>query len=282
MFRKKIVSLFILFFSLSFVFAVESEPVEKADLNEDEAVIEKISEAVDSKNLLRNLTLDGEIFIPETRDSETVLIHSTEKETSRTFYDSLNRVVRKEIWKITSAKDSKRIRIEYYEYNGNSNLLKGKTIITEDSEENFIYSNAGFLVLNELFNFVETSGSEKNAKEKLQYAVSKKAWKYDSENRVVSETQVNYVYKNNDYKKAAEKKSSRKKYFYHEDSEIPPDTETYENGIIQKRVLYETAGDYTAEIFFDHGYVVKSYYENNQRRKDEFFQDGSFVRSKEY
>ena len=79
-----------------------------------------------------------------------------------------------------------------------------------------------------------------------------------------------------------DKKTELKIISYHEDKDIPPDFECYENGTLKKKVIYSSVSTYVEELFFDSSYSVKSYFNDGRRKQDVYFQNGKLIRTKKY
>ena len=229
-----------------------------------------LKESVDSENKLRLMTFEDEYFIPEKKDGESVLINKAGKSASRSFYDEANRIIKKEIWQISDARNSRLSEVEIYEYEDSSDNVSKKTYKTDMSEEITFYNKNGFPVLSELYFFKESEQKGKEEPEKIKYLFSKRSLSYDSENRVLKEEVTQ------------DKKTELKIISYHEDKDIPPDFECYENETLKKKVIYSSVSTYVEELFFDSSYSVKSYFNDGRRKKDEYFQNGKLIRTKKY
>lgn len=235
----------------------------------------------DSSNKLRLMTFEDEVFIPEERNTQTVIINKADSKAVREYYDEYQRLVKKETWLISDAKKSKPVTIELFSYGKTSGRILSKKTISEESEESVTYGENGLPSSSEFVKFSETA-KENQAPEKVPYLVYSKAWKYDKKDRLIYENHVSYKYADENYSKYSERKLKEKKLKYHEDEEIPPDSELYENGKLTSSVTYESKGTYINSLVFDSGYTVKSYFVNDRRVKDEYFQNGNLLRSKEY
>ena len=56
-----------------------------------------------------------------------------------------------------------------------------------------------------------------------------------------------------------------------------------ENGILKLRNKYsDQKGTYTSQVFFDDGFSVKTYYENNARVKEVYYSGNKVMREKIY
>lgn len=229
-----------------------------------------LKESVDSENRLRLMTYEDEYFIPEEKNGDSVLINKAGKIASRSFYDGSNRIIKKEIWQISDARNSQLSEVEIFEYEDSSDNVSRKIYKTDMSEEITSYNKNGFPVLSELYYFNDGEKVNGEETEKTKYLFSKRSVSYDSENRVLTEELTQ------------DKKIDLKKYSYNEDKDIPPDFESYENGILTKKVIHSSASSYVEEIFFDSSYSVKSYFDDGNRKKDEYFQNGKLIRTKKY
>lgn len=256
---KKIVSAFFILFSVACVFAQED---------------------TDSSNRLRRMIFEEEIFIPEEKEETTVLINKAENKAVREFYDQKSRIVKREVWHLSDARQSKTLSTEFLTYKKNSDVLESKRIITEEAEELIKYNEKGQELSSEIKHLalISKDGTE----EKIFYPYLNRYWKYDKEGRSVYEGTVTFNYTNENFSKYTGKNTKEKKISYSENPDVPPDEEILENGTLLHRTKYESKGTYVTETFFDSDYTVKSFYENDRRIKDEYFLEGKLLRVKKY
>lgn len=252
--NKKILNFIFSVFLSFFLFAEESSFIE----------------SVDSQNRLRLMTYEDEFFIPEKKENDSVLINKAGKTVNRSFYDELNRLTKKEIWEIPDARNSKMTVSECYEYEGNSDQIFKKTVTTDLSEEITDYNNKGLPVLTELYYFKDGEPVQEGEPEKIRYLFSTRKISYDEKDRVLSDSLSD------------EKNTRLKKYNYHEDENVPADFESFENGKLVKRIVYDASSTYFEEVFFDSSYSVKTFFEEGNRVKDEYYMNGKILRTKEY
>ena len=103
-----------------------------------------------------------------------------------------------------------------------------------------------------------------------------------------------WCYKNSDYKNKPELFSRRYEYTYNEtvnqneegeteENEIPPDSKYYENNVLKMKKIYTAQkGAYYTWVYFDENLAVKTYYEDDIRVRDEFYNNGKLFRTKTY
>lgn len=235
-------------------------------------------EFLDSKNRLREMTFEDEIFIPEIKNAETVLINKAGNIVSREFYDKSNRLVKKEDWEISEASESKVVRFETYDYFEGSDIVQRKSVITSDSEIKYEFNKDGKPKREDTYVLWE----DEETKEVLKKRTVSSLWTYDTKNRLLVEKVVSYHYADEKSLKYEKTTSEQKQYSYHEDSETPPDFSVFINGIKKSMTLYSGKNDYRTDLFFDEGYVVRTYFVEGIRRKEEIYENGKLQRQKEY
>ena len=106
--------------------------------------------------------------------------------------------------------------------------------------------------------------------------------KYDEENRVLKDEQKEYSYKNSDYSNTPELFTRRYEYTYN-DYSSEADSKYYENNILKMKIQYTAQkGTYNSWIYFDSAFSVKTYYEDDLRVRDEYYNNGQLFRTKVY
>lgn len=232
-----------------------AEEIERA--LEDSKKIEKC--IIDSSNYLRILEFDNEVFIPAKDMDSRIFIEKNESNVTRSFYDELYRIVKKEYWEINNVKNSRIIRTELYEYNDDSLKPVKKIDQTDIEKKYFYYDSNGQAVKNEQYVIYEGRAVLKTVSN----------WSYDSQKRVTEEIIRTNNYKDKSYQKIESKQTVKTKYFYNNGDEISPDFEYYVNGELKIKNVYSSEkGRYTSQIFFDDMFAVKTYYEDNLRKKE--------------
>lgn len=222
-------------------------------------------EALDSKNRLRMMSFEDEIFIPEIKDSATVLINKAGEKVVRDFYDEKNRLVKKEEWKITDASSSSVIRSELFYYAKDSEKIKVKSVTSDSQEEKTEYNGDGLPKREDVFTVWKNADGE-TLKRKASYSI----WLYDSKKRIEAERHTFYIYADADSVTSINSTWEQKQYYYHEDESIPPDLIVYENGRRKSSTVYSAKQDYVMDIFFENGYSVKAVYENGKCIKEDY------------
>ena len=261
----------------------EAEP-EEAEPVEELSAIEKFFEADEQgrilsgkNNELRFYEFQNEVLTPQIREDGYVIIHSTDGRVMRNFYNFDYQLVKKEEWNIRSASDAKKLKTEAYTYSEESGKLSQKEISTEDSVEKVSYNDAAYPLLSKKY----------TVKDSKQYIMMERSWAYDEENRVIKDEQKEYYYKDSNYKKSKPEVFIRKyEYQYNddfEDDEIPADFKYYENNVLKMQNKYSSEkGNYVSWIYFDDILAVKTYYEDQVRVRDEYYNYGKLYRTKTY
>ena len=77
-------------------------------------------------------------------------------------------------------------------------------------------------------------------------------------------------------------KTSVKTELYYYKTEDMPDYEYYEDGNLKISIVYSSKTAYTKQIFFDEDFSVKTYYDEDKKIRDEYYNGDTFVREKIY
>lgn len=232
---------------------------------ENSKLIEKLY--IDRLNKLKILEFEKELFIP----NDDFVIEKNEKSVSKSYYDDLYRVIKKEHWSIGKLLDSKIIKTELFEYYDDTLVSKSKTEITEAEKKVSVFNKNGFVEKIEEYSIFENQN----------YLISETNLSYDEKDRINEKKETKITYDEEYKKKLSE---NAKKFVYHnkENEELPADYEYFENDILKIKAVYsETKGNYTQEIFFDN-MSVKSFYEDNLLKKDIYYIDGVEKRVVDY
>ncbi|MBO4532172.1 MAG: hypothetical protein J5726_00540 [Treponema sp.] len=241
------------------------EETEDGPVVENAAQIEKVFK--DSTGQLKILQFGNELFIPQHKTDSSVLVHYSGKTAIRLFYDSLYRLVKKELWKMESVDNAAITGLELYEYTGDSKTAASKTVQNND------------------YKLVSKLNSDGLVTEALKYSVkdkesdrllSKTTWKYDEEKRVTQEVIAEY---GKDGDKAAPVNEKMQKFIYNEGADI---YEYYENGSLKIKTEYGEKGNYATTIFFDSHSSVTTWYEDYTKVRDVYMNDGVKTREKVY
>lgn len=232
---------------------------------ENSKLIEKLY--IDRLNELKILEFEKELFIP----NDEVIIEKNEKSVSKSYYDDLYRVIKKEHWSIGKLLDSKIIKTELFEYYDDTLVSKSKTEITEAEKKVSVFNKNGFVEKIEEYSIFENQN----------YLISETNLSYDEKDRINEKTETKYIY-DEEYKMKPTVNTKRFVYHNKENEELPADYEYFENDILKIKVVYsETKGNFTQEIFFDN-MSVKSLYEDNLLKKDIYYIDGVEERVVDY
>ena len=255
--------------------STESEESAEPQLSEVEKFFnqEKADTIIhDKNNKLKFYEFENEIFEPQYQNGNLINIHANGNYIDRYFYNDNYQLVKKENWNIPSVQGAKLEKTENYEYYPDSNVISKKTITTLESQENLTYSETSKILTSEKYAIAE----EKNQ------ITSKRKLSYDNEDRLISDSLTEYFYKDKEYKELDYSFTKKYDYAYNE-GEIPPDFKYYENGVLKMLNKYSSEkGKYVSEIFFDKTFSVKTYYENDVRVKDVFYNGGKVTREKLY
>ena len=226
----------------------------------------------DKNNKLKFYEFENEIFAPQYQNGNLINIHANGNYIDRYFYDDNYHLIKKENWNIPSVQGAKLEKTEEYEYYQDSNVISKKTVTTSAAFEKLTYSETSKILTSEKYAITE----EKNQ------ITSKRKLSYDNEDRLVSDSLTEYFYTDKEYKELDYSFTKKYDYEYNE-GEIPPDFKYYENDVLKMLNKYSSEkGKYVSEIFFDKNFSVKTYYENDVRVKDVFYNGGKITREKLY
>lgn len=255
------------------------EELQEPEINPEEEIEKALEEDIEAKELLNStnelkfMEFDKEIFIPQKTNEGLILIHSVDGNTTRNFYDNSYRLIKKEIWNIKTVDNSRLIQTEEYIYEEDKNKPSKIIVSSEESIKEVNYTTEGFI------SFVDNYIMYKDEK----IITSKLSRVYDDENRILSEESVDYKYKDEKYKKIDYKFTKKHVYKYNEGEDIPPDFEYFEDDVLKMKNKYSIEkGNYTSQIFFEDGFSVKTYYEEELKVRDVFYQNDEVIREKIY
>ena len=267
--------------------AVSDNTEPQEELNPVEKFFEEAKEGkviTGKNNELRFYEFEKEILAPQFTDDGLVVVHSNDSSVTRNFYDLKYQLVKQEEWTIKSASDAKKLKTEEFVYSEENGKVIKKDIITEKTRESVLYNAEGF-----------PSASKKYAVEDdKNYILMERTWTYNEQNKVIKDVQNEYLYKTNDYSDKPELFSRRYEYTYNEtvnqneegdteENEIPPDSKYYENNVLKMKKIYTAQkGAYYTWVYFDENLAVKTYYEDDIRVRDEFYNNGKLFRTKTY
>ncbi|WP_022930844.1 hypothetical protein [Treponema bryantii] len=252
-------------------------------------------------NQLQFYEFQNEILSPQTRSDGYVIIHSSDQNVLRYFYDFNYHLLKKEDWKIRSAQDSKIERTEEFVYDEETNKVIQKDITTDTAFESVTYNENSSPVLSKKYNI----------KDEKKNLIQERKWTYNENNKVIEDLQKEYHYKNDDYSKSPELFTKRYEYKYYEIEEnkelkssaakegeegsenleeennekddIPPDLKYYENDLLKMQYNYtDVKGTYYTWIYFDESLSVKTNYENDVKVSEEFYSGRRLMRKKVY
>ncbi len=232
---------------------------------ENAAQIEKVF--TDSAGQLKIMQFGSELFIPQNKTDSTVLVHYSGKTAIRLFYDSLYRLVKKELWKMESVTNAAITGLELYEYTGDSKLADTKTVQNNDYKLVSKLNSDGLVIEANKYSIKDG---------KVLTLLNRTIWKYDEGKRVTEEVITEYGKAGN---KEAPVNEKKQKFIYNEGADI---YEYYENGSLKIKTEYGEKGNYATTIFFDEHSSVKTWYEDYIKVRDVYMNDGVQTREKVY
>ena len=238
---------------------------------------------LDSYGRLRILEFGNERFIPQSLLDSQVLVHFSDKNAVRYFYDQSHRLIKKQYWKMASVEDSTLTSTETYEYEDQSRNPRSKNIENDSARIVSFFDENGLVIKAEKYS------KEDKENKKLSSLINRTDWKYDDKKRITSQISVDYTY---DKSGKLKNKSEKKEIFYYnradkseeseENQKMPPDYELYEDGVLKMQTKYESKGNYSTLIVFEPGTSVTTYYEDYAKKKDVYIYNGTEKRVKYY
>ncbi|MDD5930723.1 MAG: hypothetical protein PUC37_13055 [Spirochaetales bacterium] len=219
-------------------------------------------------NGLVSMEFEGELFVPHKIPDGLEIVHSSNNDVTRFFYDNLLRITKKEIWNIRNSESYNAVKSVIYEYTA-ENFYPSKIInIENQSKDISIYDN------------------EKNLLERKQYVTFKEKeflilqeiYLYDSENRIInSKIQENNY--SEDYKKITYKFLKEYRYSY---NEFGQNLEYYENSVLKNQIKYTGENEYYSQFYFDGGISISSYFKDSKKVYDKYMQNSKVIREVKY
>lgn len=232
-------------------------------------------------NQLRFFEFENEILSPQQTENGLVVVHSTDSNISRIFYDEKYNMVKREEWNIKSAADAKLLKTEAFSYSEETGKVLQKDITSQTDFESITYNEASSPV----------SAKKYTISDDKKYITMERNWVYDEKNQLIKDEQKEYLYKNKDFNTKPEIFSKRYEYTYYDietegeedKNEIPPDSKYYENDVLKMKYNYTAEkGSWYTWIYFDDLLSVKTYYEKEVRVYDEYYNAGKLMRKKVY
>lgn len=234
-----------------------------------------------SNKRLNLIKYENEVFVPVKKDNTYILINSSEKETTRAFYDENYLLQKKEFWNVKNAYDSSITKTEEYFYKEDTRLISKKIVTSQDSVNTTFYNEQKLPSRTDVY---KVDGDKK-------YLQTRTLWRYTDDGKINIEESTEFFYTENNYSEYSDKITRRQTYIYKnteqsenevEEETVPPDYRYYENGKLKMKTDYQEKGNYTTQIYFDDNYSVQTFYENNIRKKDVYYFDGVVRRVKNY
>lgn len=275
------------------------EDIEKSDEFEEESVpeVEAVEKRLlDSYNRLKVMEYGSELFVPVTGEDSSIVVHYSDKNAVRIFYDNLYRLTKKEYWKMESVENASLTGTEKYSYKEDSKKPYEKIIESETSLFVSKLNENGLVSRTEKYILADQSKDSSGAA-KTRKLDSVTDWTYDEKNRITSETLTQgslvkkqmFNYAKTDGQVQSTKVQSKDKQDQSDSSEeedkkdeLPPDYEYYENGILVTKTEYVKKGVYSTTIWFDSSNSVRTDYEDYVKVREVYFINGVERRVKSY
>lgn len=245
---------------------LEAENIEKFFSEEKEGII-----YTDRDKQLRMYQFENEVLMRQDSKEGYSILNSNGSKVVRNIYDEKMRLSVKEKWNVKNIGNPVLEKKEKFIYDGDSYRVVTKENTEGEKLEKIKYSEKG------LVESVNTFALHN----KKSYQILKRLCSYNDEGKILSDEITEYTY-NDNYKKQTDQFS--KKYIYKYNAEgIPPDLQYFENEDIKMRNKYsDEPGTYTKQVFFDDGFSVKSYYENDKCVKETYYRGKNVIREKVY
>ena len=261
----------------------EDEAEQAEEINPIEKFFEEAGQGKtirDKKDQLRFYEFQNEVFSPQATDDGYIVVQAADGNVIRNYYNLKFQLEKKEEWSIKSASDAKLLKTEEFIYSEEKGELIQKNITKESDYETISY-RASFPL-----------DSKKYAtKDGKKYIIEERNWTYDSNNQLLKDEQKEYKYSKNDYSSKPDIFARRYEYTYYDivsenekgENEIPPDLKYFENNILKMQYNYTAQkGAWYSWVYFDENFSVKTYYEDDIKVIEEFYNKGNLVRKKQY
>lgn len=226
---------------------------------------------VNKNSELEVYQFENEILMRQKTADGLSIINSSGSKVTRNFYDEKMRITARERWNIADVEKASLQEKESFVYDADSYRVVKKIISTDSQTEEIKYNQKAL---------VESVVRYVNINDK-KYVTLERICSYNDEGKILSDETIEYYYKD-DYKKLNSRFS--KKYIYEYNSEgIPPDFKYFENNIIKMHNKYsDIKGTYTSHVFFEGNFSVKSYFENDVRVREVYYNGNNVTREKVY
>ena len=259
----------------------QDEPAEGEEQVPEVETVEK--RLLDSYNRLKVMEYGSELFIPQTQNDSSILIHYSDKKAVRLFYDNLYRLTKKEYWSMEAVENARITGTEEYTYEGESKNPVEKIIRSDTAVFVSKLNENGLVNRTEKY---EPKGTK---------PITVTTWTYDDKKRITSETATqgklvqkqvfNYAKADGIVETSKVKNQGQNAEAKGEEDkkdELPPDYEYYENGVLVTKTEYIKKGVYSTTIWFDSSNWVRTDYEDYVKVRDVYFTNGVERRVKNY
>lgn len=221
-----------------------------------------------SNQVLRLFSYDKEQFVLEKNENSYVTINKYDKKLVRKFFDESLKLQKRETWKIGTSIDSSSLEIsEDFTYNAEGKL--SNSLVKNKNEYHKLDYDKNGLVTRSLNYKVEEEKKE---------ILSLSTWNYDDKKRITQRSVTEYEYVNG--KRFV--KDSKKEEFSYKIEDGNPDYSYFENNELKLKTVYSALDDYITTMYFDGGFVIESYYKQNNKQKDLIFLNGELRRTRVY
>ncbi len=217
-----------------------------------------------------------EILMFEKTDSGKTISKADEKKAERCYFDTKNRLIKKENWNIKGGtKDAKITDYQEFTYGDGATPVFSTTFL-ENEKNQFSYDEKGRVV-----SFKSYELYKKDEKKAGKYILSSKTdWKYSENGKISEKASEEYSY--NKLKNKITEKKTKKEVYEYKIKDSSPDYFYYEDGDLKMSTVYSSAVDYVSKMYFDGGFTVESYYENGKHKKDFLYVNGRLRNVKNY
>ncbi|MCR5062692.1 MAG: hypothetical protein K6A89_05350 [Treponema sp.] len=219
-------------------------------------------------NGLVSMEFEGELFVPHRTSAGLEIVHSSNTDVTRFFYDNLLRITKKEVWQIRNAENYNAVRSVIYEYNAENFYPSKITNIENEFKDISLYDNSKNLL--ERKKYV-------TFKEK-EFLILQEKYLYDEENRIIN----SIIQENNyseDYKKISYKFLKEYRYSY---NDFGQNLEYYENSVLKNQIKYTGENEYYSQVYFDGGISISSFFRDSKKVYDKYIQNSKVIREVKY
>ncbi|MCR5401058.1 MAG: hypothetical protein K6E78_05615 [Treponema sp.] len=256
----------------------EEIPLVSAGLVEDSPEIR----LKNSQNMLRLHSFEKEFISFEENAGQKVIVISDGKKMFRKYFDSNQRLVKKEEWKPGSSISSINIlNTEYFTYPNEEVLIpSSKKIVSSNMEEIFTFDEKSRVTKILYFSYPENYKKEKD-EEKPYLLLWESSFSYTESGKLKEKEYIAFEYSDEKYGKISSKEEKKEEWLYKAEESLA-DYYYYEDQILCLKTIYSSSSDWVTTMYFGNGFTVENYWKKGRQEKDLYYYNGILTRRKNY